>query len=179
MMRIHLHGERRRTIALASIMTLFLYLITISVAVLASSTPVGQTFGKFFALRDLVQTGIIAIVWLGWWIIAMAQRELIASNHGIYGAALAITQVRGLRTIGLTFGTLILMLLGLTYIFETIDTRLAVVGMLSAITLIVLGLPSAPPHTYRGEAVQVETIPTRQPALISSRTNSRQLNGQR
>ena len=161
-MRVHLHGERRRTFALASIMTLVLYLLAAGVGAWAPDTAVGQKFSHFFTLPDGYQAGILAMVWVGWWIIAMAQRELIASGHGIYGWALAITQVRGMRTIGLIFGTFVLVILAITYIFDTISTPLAVVGILSGITLFVLGLPGAPAHTYRAEPLPQSNVPPQQ-----------------
>jgi hypothetical protein len=151
-MNVHIMGERRRTVALASLFTLALYLIAAAIPRLAPTSDIGKSVARFFALPSLVQGGIVALIWLGWWIVWMAQRELVAHGEGIYAVPLALTQVRGMRGAGLFFGLLIAAILAVTAIFGTLTLHLAIAGILVALALIALGLPASSSVAYQPQS---------------------------
>ncbi len=148
-MNVHIEGERRRTVALASLATLAIYLLAAAIPRLAPASDIGKGVARFFALPALVQGGIVALIWLGWWIVWLAQRELIAHGEGIYAVPLAVSQVRGMRAAGLFFGLLIAAILAVTAVFGTLSVHLAVAGILAALALFALGLPASSAITYQ------------------------------
>jgi hypothetical protein len=158
-MNVHILGERRRTVALASLFTLALYLVAAAIPRLAPASDIGKGVGRFFALPALVQGGIVALIWLGWWIVWMAQRELVAHGEGIYAVPLAISQVRGMRGAGLFFGLLVAAILAVTAIFGTLTLHLAVAGVLVALALIALGLPASSSSIYQVPPSDTALVP--------------------
>ena len=165
-MHVHMVGERRRTIALASLTTLLLYLVASAIVHWASTSDIGKGIAHFFALPAVVQGGSVAVVWLGWWLLWMGQREMIAYNEGVYGALLAITQVRGLRGLGLSFGVLVVAIVAITYAFGMLTPQLGIVSSLAALTFFALGLPNAPTQAYHPTA-GTELVPVQ--ATVTNR----------
>lgn len=157
-MLLLLRGIRRRTVALASLTALAVYLTIYALALWAPFTNAD----RFLNQPVLLQLAILAPAWLGAFLVALAQRDMIAHGEGIYAALLAITQVRGMRLIGLGFGAVMVLLLALAFLTGGLSARFGIVAVLSALTLIPLGLPDAPDQAYRpaGNAIVVSATPS-------------------
>lgn len=143
-MHRHMMGERRRALALASVMTLAVYLIGY---LLAFSVRIS---GLAHLLLQPVPTQflLLAPIWLGWLIFAMAQRELIAHGAGAYRFLLAITEVRGMRALGLGFGGCVIAATVAIGLLSELTPQLAIVGAFTGSALLFLGLPHAPEARY-------------------------------
>lgn len=141
---MHLMGERRRSLALASIFTLAIYLIGYLLAFSVGYSGLAHVLRQPISAQFL----LLAPIWLGWWIFAQAQRRLIAHGAGAYRFLLAITEVRGMRGLGLGFGAGILAAIGACGILGILAPPLAVVGTMAGSALLFLGLPHAPEARY-------------------------------
>ena len=146
-LHLHLPGERRRAVALASLVTLVIYFVWEGLAAIPASS-FGHRFAELLGQPLWLQVALVAPIWLGTWLIAMAQRQLIAHNEGAYGAILAITQVRGMRGPGLLMGLFLLALVVLGAVFNVLTPHLMVIGALTTLYLVALGLPNAPQARY-------------------------------
>lgn len=142
---LRMRGERRRAIALASLTTLAVYLGIVTLAKWLPSTQASH----IILLDWWKQVGILTPIWLGAWLIALAQRQLLAHGEGAYTAFLAFTQVRGMRFLGLILSLIMAALLGITFFAGSLSARDGVIGLLATLALLALGLPDAPEHTYR------------------------------
>ncbi len=141
---VPMRGERRRAIVLANLTTLGFYLILVA---LAKWLPVAHT-GRFTRLPAITQVAVMLPIWLGSWMILLAQRSVIAHGEGAYAALLAFTQVRGMRFLGLALGILMLATLVVTSLAGVLTARDLILMTLATLTLIAIGLPDAPTHTY-------------------------------
>jgi hypothetical protein len=151
-MIFHTPGERRRTIALASLVALILYLAAAAIVSFASSSDLGHAVARFFVLPAIEQGGIVAIIWLGAWITFFAQREAIATTDSpFYRFLVNLTDVRGLRGLGLGLGALVLALLVVTYAYNTLTPVVGISGVLVALALVALGLPDSSSRRYSPE----------------------------
>ena len=144
---LHLPGERRRAIALASLVTLSLYALTNGITGIPGAT-IGAQLANVLAQPFWLQLALLAPIWLGVWVITVAQRQLIAQNEGAYSAALALSQVRGMRGPGLLLGSVVAALTGAGAIIGVVTPRLGIVGLFAALYLLALGLPNAPAARY-------------------------------
>lgn len=159
-----LRGARRRAIALASLTALGVYLVIWSLAVWAPFTQAA----RFLALPVLAQVAILLPAWLGGWLVAQAQRELIAHGEGIYALLLALTQVRGMRLIGLSLSAIMALALALAFLTGDLSARFGIAGALSALTLFALSLPDAPDHVYHPQGRVLALAPSRPRSLMVS-----------
>jgi hypothetical protein len=144
---LHLPGERRRAIALASLVTLIFYALANAIAGIPGAA-IGPKITNVLAQSFWLQLALLAPIWLGIWIVTIAQRQLIAQNEGAYGAALTLSQVRGMRGPGLLLGTLIAALTGAGAIIGVVTPRMGIVGLFAALYLLALGMPNAPAARY-------------------------------
>ena len=142
-------GERRRSIALASLLTLVMYLLLTGTANLAPGSGFSQVVQKFMHLPALTQILTLAIIWTGGLLMSLAQRQIIAHGEGGFVVLLAITQTRGLRTIGLLSTALMVGLLVIAVGNMAFTPHIFIVGVLSTLTLLALGLPNAPLDHYQ------------------------------
>jgi hypothetical protein len=147
-MSIHLPGERRRNIALASTFNLFLYLLLAGIAQLTASSGIGHSLNHFLSLTGFEQGIVVGLIWLGFWLIANAQRELIAHREGSYALLQTITDVRGMRWVGLFFGVVTLAIVALVYLLGSLTPQFGVTGILITVTLLTLGAPDSPSRRY-------------------------------
>ncbi len=155
---LHLPGERRRAIALASLVTLIFYALANAITGIPGAT-VGPQIAQVLAQSFWLQMGLLAPVWLGTLLIALAQRQLIAQNEGAYSAALAISQVRGMRGPGLLLGALVAALTGAGALMGAATPRVGVIGLFAAAYLLALGLPNAPAARYIFRPQQQQSYP--------------------
>jgi hypothetical protein len=153
----HVPGERRRTVALASLVTLVIYFAWEGIAAIPHSA-FAQHFADLLAQPLVVQAALLTPIWLGVFFIALAQRQLIAQKEGAYGALLAISQVRGMRGPGLVLGFALLVGLVAGAIFNVLANSLIIAGGLAALYLFALGLPDAPAARYAYHATNVAYI---------------------
>ncbi len=160
---VPMRGERRRAIVLANLTTLGFYLILVA---LAKWLPAAHT-GQFTRLPAITQVAVMLPIWLGAWMILLAQRSVIAHGEGAYAALLAFTQVRGMRFLGLTLGMIMFATLVVTLLAGVTTARDLILMTLATLTLIAIGLPDAPTHTY------LPPEPSQPPATPSN--GSRQL----
>ena len=176
-LHLHIPGERRRAVAVASLVTLVIYFAWEGLAAIPNSS-FGHRFAELLGQPLWLQAALVAPIWLGIWLIAMAQRQLIAHNEGAYGAVLAITHVRGMRGPGLLMGVFLLALVVLGAVFGVLTPHLMLIGGLATLYLVALGLPNAPQARYdfhppathgrRHDDPRVSIIPATSPRLIES-----------
>lgn len=146
-LHLHLPGERRRAVALASLVSLAVYLLWEGLAAIPNSS-FGHQFAHLLGQPVWLQAALVAPIWLGTFVVALAQRQLIAHREGAYAALQAITHVRGMRGPGLTLGLVMLALLIAGAVFNVLMPHLLIVGALASTFLIALGLPHAPAARY-------------------------------
>ncbi len=144
---LHLPGERRRAIALASLATLGFYALANAITGIPGAT-IGAQIANVLAQSFWLQLALLAPIWLGVWLISEAQRQLIAQNEGAYGVALALAQVRGMRGPGLVLGTLVGALTGAGAIIGVVTPQMGIIGIFAALYLLALGMPNAPAARY-------------------------------
>jgi hypothetical protein len=144
---MHLRGERRRAVALASLLSFAVYVLAVGLASLGN-LPVGQNFARLLAQPVWLQLALIAPVWFGAWLFALAQRQLIAQDEGAYSALLAVSHTRGMGGPGLLMSALVLLLLAGGYLLNILTPALFITGLLGALYLGALGLPNAPASRY-------------------------------
>ncbi len=143
----HLPGERRRAIALASLVTLAIYLIFVALAQIPNFTFTGGV-ARLTNAPMLEQLALLAFVWVGMLLVALAQRQLISHGEGGYVALLAITQVPGMRGPGLIGGLVLAGVVVLGAAFGILPERAGVALALASLYLLALGLPNAPAARY-------------------------------
>jgi hypothetical protein len=147
-MVIHIPGERRRTFALASALTLIIYLIDYAVAHIKQGSDVGRFANDFLILPFPFQVGTLFFIWCGAWFLAYAQHEMISHNEGAYGIFHALFHTRGMRLIGLSSTIIVIALLVGTLVFNTLSTSVGIIGILVVFVLFSLGLPDSPSRRY-------------------------------
>lgn len=150
-MQIHFQGERRRSLALACLVTGMLYSGIWAASIIFVKTPVGQAFAEYLTLPAYAEMGSVAIVWVGVFLIALSQKELIAAREGSYVVLHDLTDVRGMIGIGLGWSTILIALLIGLFIWRQLTITVVIMGGLAAATLFFLGLPDAPLRRYRKE----------------------------
>ncbi len=144
---MHLRGERRRAVALASLVSFAVYVLAVALASL-NNLPVGQSFARLVAQPVWLQLALLAPVWFGVWLFALAQRQMIAQDEGAYRALLAVSHTRGMGGPGLLLGALVLLLVAGGYLLNVLTPAVSITGLLGALYLIALGLPNAPAAHY-------------------------------
>ena len=173
-LRLQMPGERRRAVALASLVTLVIYFVWEAIAAIPNSS-FGHRFAELLAQPLWLQAALVAPIWLGVWLVAMAQRQLIAHNEGAYAGVQTITHVRGMRGPGLLMGLFLLVLVALGAIFNVLTPHLTLIGALTTLYLVALGLPNAPQARYEFHPEEsgydqrrVSITPAASPRLIES-----------
>ncbi len=144
---MHVPGERRRAVALASLVTLAFYAI-IEILAEIHGLSISRGCTQLLGQPLLLQVLLLAPIWLGAWLFALAQRELIAQNEGAYGALLAISHTRGMGAPGLLLGAVIAILLASGFLLNVLTVPLFLTGVFAALYCIALGLPNAPASRY-------------------------------
>jgi hypothetical protein len=144
----HKPGERRRSIVVASVVTLAIYLLIVALAHWTAGTKPGE-LSHDFLIRSLTEQSLaLGAVWVGMAVWTLAQRKLIAYRQGAYWLIEAVTQVRALRGLGLGFGVLAVAVLVGSAVEHVLSTRLTIIGALVALICFGLGLPDAPAQRY-------------------------------
>ncbi len=148
----HLPGERRRALVVASVVTLALYLAMTALAHWLAGIGPGTLAADYLKGSAATQGIGLAVVWLGVGLWALAQAPLIAYRQGAYGIVASLTDTRAMRGLGLGFGALVIAVLAIAAAANVLADRLLVVGVLTAIALLALGLPDAPARRYEPPA---------------------------
>jgi hypothetical protein len=174
---MHLRGERRRAVALASLVSLVLYLIAAGISGL-TNLPLGQGFARLLGQPVSVQLIFLVPIWAGVWLFAFAQREMIAHDEGAYSALLAVSHTRGMGLPGGILGGLMVIALGAGYVLNVLSPAIVVAGGLAALYIIALALPNAPARRYEFNPPATAHIPSihdapQQRALPSGPTPAR------
>lgn len=156
---MHLRGERRRAVALASLITLVLYLIAAALSGL-TNVPLGQGFARLLGQPVYLQLIFLVPIWAGVWLFAIAQRELIAQSEGAYGALLAVSHTRGMGLPGGILGGLLVIALAAGYVLNVLSPIIVVAGVLAALYIIALALPNAPASRYEFNPPATAHIPS-------------------
>lgn len=161
-------GERRRTVALASLFSLVIYLAIYAVAKELPGVSFGQDAAHFLSLSATVQLLAIVPIWAGSALIVHGQRQLISHSEGAWGALMAISHVRGMRTIGLTLAAVIAALVGGLILTGSSTPMVVISGALATLYLLALGLPNAPNQRYQNDLPQPAQLTPYTPLLPST-----------
>ncbi len=151
---VHMRGERRRAVALAGMAALVAYVVAYMFYRWVPSSGASH----IFSLTGIEQGAVLAPIWLGVLIIALGQRELIARGEGIYGALLAISHVRGMSLVGLTFGFLTLASVMISFFGGTLSARFGIIGLLISSICFALGAPDAPVRNYLPDMPEMSPV---------------------